>query len=150
MHHHAAIIFDCDGVLVDSEPIANRVMVELLTLDARLPSDDGAGRHSGGTRFVGRMRKSTREQHCFQLLRGGHNVVSLDVLTSGVSDESFEPLHARHHRSTGHGALGKVVQPPTGVKFNKHRSVIEDGQQMGIGNPASGQSGEKLLGDCGG
>ncbi len=30
MHHHAAIIFDCDGVLVDSEPIANRVMVDLL------------------------------------------------------------------------------------------------------------------------
>jgi HAD superfamily hydrolase (TIGR01509 family) len=26
----SAIIFDCDGVLVDSEPIANRVMVELL------------------------------------------------------------------------------------------------------------------------
>jgi len=28
------IIFDCDGVLVDSEPIANRVLREMLETDA--------------------------------------------------------------------------------------------------------------------
>lgn len=32
------IIFDCDGVLVDSEPISNRIMAEMLT-DAGLPMD---------------------------------------------------------------------------------------------------------------
>ena len=31
-----AVIFDCDGVLVDSEPIANRVFAEALT-DMGLP-----------------------------------------------------------------------------------------------------------------
>ena len=30
MQHHL-LIFDCDGVLVDSEPIANRVLSERLT-----------------------------------------------------------------------------------------------------------------------
>src|SRR4051812_35223794 len=27
----AGVIFDCDGVLVDTEPVANRVLAELLT-----------------------------------------------------------------------------------------------------------------------
>jgi len=27
---YALVIFDCDGVLVDSEPIANRVFAEML------------------------------------------------------------------------------------------------------------------------
>jgi len=34
------IIFDCDGVLVDSEPVANRVLVRYLT-ELGLPHDDG-------------------------------------------------------------------------------------------------------------
>lgn len=45
------VIFDCDGVLVDSEPIANRVLVEQLTAIGLSLSYDEVMR-----RFVGRTR----------------------------------------------------------------------------------------------
>ena len=36
-----AILFDCDGVLVDSEPITNRVLADMLgELGARLSLED--------------------------------------------------------------------------------------------------------------
>ena len=64
----ALIIFDCDGVLVDSEPIANRVLAELLTeagiptstevLNGRRPSefDDRHGERIGRHDETGRNR----------------------------------------------------------------------------------------------
>ena len=42
------IVFDCDGVLVDSEPIANRVMAEAVTaLGWSLSAEDCIGRFKG-------------------------------------------------------------------------------------------------------
>ena len=32
-HPFGLVIFDCDGVLIDSEPIANRVLAEQLRLE---------------------------------------------------------------------------------------------------------------------
>ena len=52
------VIFDCDGVLVDSEPISNRVMAEALTESGLPMSVEDCYRH-----FMGR---STRD--CMQIL----------------------------------------------------------------------------------
>lgn len=48
-----AVLFDCDGVLVDSEPIANRILAEMLT-DAGLPYTA----ERSVERFVGRSMAS--------------------------------------------------------------------------------------------
>jgi HAD superfamily hydrolase (TIGR01509 family) len=52
----ALVIFDCDGVLVDSEPIALRLLLETLA-EAGLPLDAG----EASRRFLGRSLASTRE-----------------------------------------------------------------------------------------
>jgi HAD superfamily hydrolase (TIGR01509 family) len=42
------VIFDCDGVLVDSEPISNRVLAEMLTRDGwPLSAAESRARHQG-------------------------------------------------------------------------------------------------------
>lgn len=47
----ALVIFDCDGVLVDSEPISNRVLAESIT-EAGMPIDaEAAARSSEGMRL---------------------------------------------------------------------------------------------------
>ena len=51
----ALVIFDCDGVLVDSEPIALRVLVAMLA-EAGVPLDAAAA----SDRFLGRSLASTR------------------------------------------------------------------------------------------
>lgn len=51
----ALVIFDCDGVLVDSEPIALRMLVEMLA-EAGVPLDAAAV----SDRFLGRSLASTR------------------------------------------------------------------------------------------
>jgi len=48
------IIFDCDGVLVDSEPVANRVLAEMIT-QAGLPTSV----EECCTRYVGRTLESS-------------------------------------------------------------------------------------------
>ena len=53
------VIFDCDGVLVDSEPITNRLMAEELTLHG-LPTT----REESIERFVGGTIQSVYEQAC--------------------------------------------------------------------------------------
>lgn len=50
------IMFDCDGVLVDSEPIANRIFAEMLT-DIGLPMSD----KETVRQFVGRSMVSCME-----------------------------------------------------------------------------------------
>jgi HAD superfamily hydrolase (TIGR01509 family) len=50
------VIFDCDGVLVDSEPIALRLLLETLD-EAGLPLDP----EEAHARFLGRSLASTRE-----------------------------------------------------------------------------------------
>jgi HAD superfamily hydrolase (TIGR01509 family) len=50
----AGVIFDCDGVLVDTEPVANRVLAELLT-EHGLPTTTGQSME----RYMGRSMAST-------------------------------------------------------------------------------------------
>lgn len=51
------VIFDCDGVLVDTEPISNRIFAEMLTADG-YPVDAA----TAGRRFMGRpTSESVRE-----------------------------------------------------------------------------------------
>jgi HAD superfamily hydrolase (TIGR01509 family) len=54
--HTALVIFDCDGVLVDSEPISLRLLLAALTA-AGLTLDP----EESHTRFLGRSLASTRE-----------------------------------------------------------------------------------------
>jgi HAD superfamily hydrolase (TIGR01509 family) len=59
-HAIEAIIFDCDGVLVDSEPIVNRLFVEMLDeLGYRLDYDQTLREFSGGT-MAGRLASTER------------------------------------------------------------------------------------------
>jgi HAD superfamily hydrolase (TIGR01509 family) len=54
---HDLVIFDCDGVLVDSEPIANRVLSErLATLGLRMSPDEVMGA------FISRTRQGCLER----------------------------------------------------------------------------------------
>ena len=56
------VIFDCDGVLIDSEPVANRVLSEQLALAGlHLPLDEVMAK------FVGRTRKGCID-HATELL----------------------------------------------------------------------------------
>jgi beta-phosphoglucomutase-like phosphatase (HAD superfamily) len=49
------VIFDCDGVLIDSESIANRVLAKCLRLIGLMQSQDEVMRS-----FVGRSRAGCR------------------------------------------------------------------------------------------
>lgn len=64
------VIFDCDGVLVDSEPIANRVFHEALTsLGVKLSPEETMDR------FTGRSLKDCIEE--------------IEILTNNRTDEEF-------------------------------------------------------------
>jgi HAD superfamily hydrolase (TIGR01509 family) len=45
------IIFDCDGVLVDSEPLSNRVIVDMLAEDGWILSEEDSARRFRGRRM---------------------------------------------------------------------------------------------------
>jgi HAD superfamily hydrolase (TIGR01509 family) len=45
------IIFDCDGVLVDSEPLSNRVIVDMLAEDGWILSEEDSARQFRGRRM---------------------------------------------------------------------------------------------------
>jgi len=66
--HWQLIIFDCDGVLVDSEPISNRVMAEVLTENGLPMSVESCYQH-----FMGRTMGD-----CLTILatRFGHTVAA--------------------------------------------------------------------------
>ena len=86
------IIFDCDGVLVNSEPIANRVFAEQLGLHGISMTPDEVAR-----RFIGRSRDT-----CIAMageMRG-------KAFHEGFAGEWDDALHA---------ALAREVQPVRGV-----------------------------------
>jgi beta-phosphoglucomutase-like phosphatase (HAD superfamily) len=48
VHNQRLVIFDCDGVLVDSEPISNRVLAEALTVEGlRTTLEHALGEYKG-------------------------------------------------------------------------------------------------------
>ena len=86
------MIFDCDGVLVDSEPIANRVLAEQLGLHGFTLTPEEVMR-----RFVGNSRD---------------NCISMAGAMRG------RPLHAgfaREWDEAFHVALAREVRPVDGV-----------------------------------
>ena len=86
------MIFDCDGVLVDSEPIANRVFSERLTAHGLAMSPDEVMR-----RFIGRSRDT-----CIAMageMRG-------TPLPAGFAEEWDQALHK---------AIAREVKPIEGV-----------------------------------
>lgn len=87
------VIFDCDGVLIDSEPIANRVWRdELHSLGIRLPLEEVMAR------FVGRTRDG-----CLELAREMHG----RELPEGFGARWDERLFA---------ALAREVRPVDGIE----------------------------------
>ena len=59
MPKYKCIIFDCDGVLVDSEPLSNRVMVELANLAGAHVNLDYAYNHFKGNSLQNCIQKIT-------------------------------------------------------------------------------------------
>ena len=77
------VIFDCDGVLVDSEPIANRVLADLLTELGRPTTTEESLR-----RYVGRSLPSILDEVESAARRTSNSVVersgrSVLVVTAG-------------------------------------------------------------------
>ena len=98
------VIFDCDGVLVDSEPIANRLLADALT-EIGLPTTYEEAR----TRYVGRSMASCMAMFEEQL---GHALP--DKWLDDLQTRTFERLKAE-------------VQPVTGVE-----KVIRQAQGQGM------------------
>jgi HAD superfamily hydrolase (TIGR01509 family) len=57
------IIFDCDGVLVDSEPIINRVFVQMLAECGHLLDYDLTGREFSGATMADRLATTRQRLH---------------------------------------------------------------------------------------
>ena len=57
MSKYKCVIFDCDGVLVDSEPISNRVMVEMANENGASIDLDYAYKHFKGNAFKTCLRQ---------------------------------------------------------------------------------------------
>jgi len=78
------VIFDCDGVLVDSEPIAMRVLIETLAEQGLTVEEDRAYRD-----FLGRSLATVRSQ-----LRDAHQVELDDGALQAMRDRLFEEFRA--------------------------------------------------------
>ena len=73
------VIFDCDGVLVDSEPISNRVMAEILAEDGLPMSAESCYEHFMGRTMSDCVRiLATRFRHTF--LHQCHKTLHLSFL----------------------------------------------------------------------
>ena len=83
------VIFDCDGVLVDSEPLSNRILAELLTAEGLPTTADDSIRL-----FMGRSWASVAalvEQRLGHPLPGGFSARYLDTLFEAFERE-LEPV----------------------------------------------------------
>ncbi len=88
------IIFDCDGTLVDSEPIANRVFVEQVQEFGIPLTDEEAWKHFPGTSL----------EECMQYVTKTYGF---------IFPEDFVPSHRERQRV----AFAKDIKPIQGVKI---------------------------------
>lgn len=86
------MIFDCDGVLVDSEPIANRVFAEQLGLHGLAMTPDEVAR-----RFIGRSRDT-----CI-------------AMAGEMRGRPFHDTFAQEWDDALHEAIGREVKPVEGI-----------------------------------
>lgn len=86
------IIFDCDGVLIDSEPIASRTMAETLTLAGFPTTQEAAHR-----RFTGKSESDIRS----------------DLLAEGLED--FDSFASSWHTSL-YDAFSRDLKPMQGIE----------------------------------
>lgn len=112
MAHHELIIFDCDGVLVDSEPITNRVLAQCVSdagwaIDAQYSVEHFKGRnlheiHREVEQQVGRALPNLLEDYrrvCYEVfdqegvpaIEGVHEL--LDVLDGAATDSPQDAPH---------------------------------------------------------
>jgi HAD superfamily hydrolase (TIGR01509 family) len=92
MTHFDLVIFDCDGVLVDSELLTNRVFADMINdLGAAVTLDDMFDR------FVGHSMK-----HCLSIVR---DMIGRDV----------PPAFVEEYRERTTLALAEHLQPITGI-----------------------------------
>ena len=93
MSRYSCVIFDCDGVLVDTEPIANRVLVDMANaLGADIDME-----------YAYEFFKGNALQHCLQLIR---------ERIDGPLPKHFE----QQFRQESFEAFKREVRPVKGIK----------------------------------
>jgi HAD superfamily hydrolase (TIGR01509 family) len=110
-----AIIFDCDGVLVDSEPMANEVMAEKLTamgwpMDAAEATD----------RFI------------------GLSMEAVDVIVRQRLGDRVPADWVVDYRATYHARLAGEIEPIAGVK-----AVVDYVERLGLKTAIASSGGHK-------
>jgi HAD superfamily hydrolase (TIGR01509 family) len=86
------VIFDCDGVLVDSEPISNRIMAEMLT----------------------ELGRPTPIEECYEQLMGRTMASCLEII-SGHLGRPAPAMFVEEFRARSTAAMERELTPVAGV-----------------------------------
>jgi len=102
------VIFDCDGVLVDSEPISNRVMAEVLAESGLTVTLDDCYRH-----FMGRSTKD-----CIRILAERFNHSVSPDFTGALRRRTLAALRDEVEQVPGIASILERIAWPTCVASN--------------------------------
>ena len=110
------VIFDCDGVLVDTEPVANRLLVTILA-EAGLTMSYAECR----TRFVGRMLEEIQHDIETTLERplGVDWCADVRARTEGAFAAGIEPIHGIRQQIERLKAEGRTFCVASSGKISK-------------------------------
>ena len=111
-----AILFDCDGVLVDSEPLVNRLIWEMLTeLGISISPEDSI------KRFLGKALKGLKSWDLPQVI----NTDKAPTYAAALGELKKEgkcpedTVHRQVKYLTDHGKLKQLIRPVRGFKTLK-------------------------------